>query len=101
MKIALPVRKGFLDRHIEDADFFAILTVEEEKATLQKIIKPAALEKGYEGLARLLKEQGVDTVIVGDISAGALKFFNLYGLEVIPGASGEIEEVAYNYSKNR
>lgn len=101
MKIALPVRNGYLEGNIESACFIAIIEITGKIAALRKIVRLASFEKEFEGLAMLLKEEGVDTVIVGDISPGALEFFNLNGLKVIPGASGEMGEVAYSYLKRR
>ncbi|MCL6634709.1 MAG: hypothetical protein K6T29_02940 [Peptococcaceae bacterium] len=99
MKIALPVRSGCLSKQFEDADFFAILKADGEKTAVVKIIKLTALEKEYGNLARLFKKEGVDKVVVGNISAGALSFFKMIGLEVVSGEAGEAEQVAGIYLK--
>lgn len=101
MKIALPVKNGYVNERFEDTNFFAILHWDGEKVVTNKIIRATEFKEEYGRLINLLKGEGVNTVIANDIGVNGLNSLRRAGFEVISGASGEIEQIAYDYSKSR
>jgi predicted Fe-Mo cluster-binding NifX family protein len=49
------------------------------------------------GLAKLFIHHKVDTVIVGGIGGGAIQHLNAAGIDIVAGASGNIDEVLSSY----
>jgi predicted Fe-Mo cluster-binding NifX family protein len=49
------------------------------------------------GLAELFIHHKVDTVIVGGIGGGAIQHLNAAGIDIVAGASGNIDEVLSSY----
>jgi len=95
MKIAIPVKNGYVHERLEDARFFAILLWDDEKVVMIKIIKVPELKGEYEGLIELIKDEGVDTLIVYSISVSGRESFRHAGIEVICGAMGDYESLCY------
>jgi len=62
-------------------------------------LRKTYLQHQHEGIAKLLKDKGVDTVIVGGIGPGAVQGLESQGLNVLFGAAGPIKEVAETFAK--
>lgn len=97
MKIALPKNENEINQHFGRSKSFAIVTIEDNKVTEKKVVDSEALQHNHGGLASLLKDEGVSVVITGGIGQGAIDGLKSYNLEVIRGASGNIDDIIASY----
>ncbi|HWI54137.1 MAG TPA: NifB/NifX family molybdenum-iron cluster-binding protein, partial [Desulfobacteria bacterium] len=74
MKIAIPENQGEVNQHFGQSKSFAIIELDQNNQviTVQEI-SATGLQHRHEGLASLLKDQNVETVIVGGIGPGAVQ----------------------------
>lgn len=98
MKIALPHEYGYVNQHFGRSREFVIVEIEDGQMVAKKIILAEQMQHNHEGLAGLLRDEQVDTVIVGGIGAGALQPLKAIGLQVITGISGKIDDVVVKYT---
>lgn len=99
MKIAIPVENGQVNQHFGRSREFAILEVENNKVSGQKVVSAETLQHNHEGLADLLHRESVEAVVLGGIGPYALQALEQKGLKVITGASGDIVSIAEQYSR--
>lgn len=100
MKIAIPENQGEVNQHFGQSKNFAIIEIGESKQILNvDTVSAEGLQHMHEGMAEFLKNQGVDTVIVGGIGQGAIEGLESTGLKVLFGASGPIKDVAESYAR--
>lgn len=97
MKIALPKNENEINQHFGKSKSFEIVTVEDNKVTDKKVVSAEALQHNHGGLAALLKDEGVSVVITGGIGQGAIDGLKSQNLEVIRGASGNIDDIISSY----
>ncbi|HBG22403.1 MAG: NifB/NifX family molybdenum-iron cluster-binding protein [Syntrophaceticus sp.] len=97
MKIAIPYKEGMVNPHFGQSKEFIIFEAEGNKVAGSKIVSNEDLCHNHEGLAGLLKSQGVDVVITGGIGQPMIKALQAMGFEVLTGASGEAAKVASDY----
>jgi predicted Fe-Mo cluster-binding NifX family protein len=98
MKIAMPYNGGRVNEHFGQSREFAIYTVEGGKITDSKIVNSQDLCHNHEGLAGILKDEGVETVIAGGIGQPMVVAFQAKGFKIITGASGDAARVAEDYA---
>ena len=99
MKIAAPFDSGQINQHFGRSREFAILEVENQKVSGQRVVSAESLQHNHEGLADLLGRENVDVVILGGIGPYALQALEYKGFKVITGASGDIVAVAEQYAR--
>lgn len=97
MKIALPKNESDINQHFGKSRSFEIITIEDNKVTNKKEVSTETLQHNHEGLAALLKNEGVSVVITGGIGQGAIDGLKSNNLHVIRGASGKIDDVVAAY----
>jgi len=98
MKIALPHEYGYVNQHFGKSKEFAIVELEDGQMVAKKIISAEQMLHDHEGLAGLLQQEQVDTVIVGGIGGGALGPLKAIGVQVVTGINGKIEDVVAKYA---
>ncbi len=98
MKIALPHEYGYVNQHFGKSREFVIVEIEGRQIVAKKIISAEQLQHNHEGLDGLLRDEQVDTVIVGGIGAGALQPLKANGLQVVTEISGKIDDVVVKYT---
>ena len=97
-RIAVPVEQGQMCMHFGHCEQFALLDVDMEKSSIEKVeyLNPPPHEPGV--LPRWISEQGTDVVIAGGIGVKAQNYFQEYGVEIISGApSGTPEDLVKQY----
>lgn len=100
MKIAIPNNNGEVNQHFGQSQFFSVIELDNDNNIVNvEDIQAAGLQHQHEGLAELLKDKGVEVVIVGGIGAGAAQALETAGLKVLFGASGIIKEVAETFAR--
>ena len=91
MKIAISTESGKVCAHFGRAPEFTIVTIENNE-----VIETIALPNpGHTvgSIPQLMNEQGANYMIAGGMGHRAVEFFRQYGIEVIVGIQGDINEV--------
>jgi len=99
MKIAMPYDEGRVNPHFGTSREFVIFTINDGKVTGSRIIGSEDLCHNHDGLAGLLKDEGVEVVIAGGIGAGMVQALNSLGFKILTGASGDAALVARDYAQ--
>jgi len=97
MKIAMPYADGVVNPHFGQSREFIIFEADGKQITGSKIINNEDFCHNHEGLAGLLKSQGVEVVITGGVGRPMVNALRMMGFEVVTGASGEAAKVAADY----
>lgn len=92
MKIAVAYKDGEIFEHFGHCEMFAIYEyagplVEDCKKTLL----PCGDRHGHKAMAELMKEQGVDAVICGNMGAEAKSLLLSYGIVPVAGYCGDAD----------
>ncbi|MGB9803468.1 NifB/NifX family molybdenum-iron cluster-binding protein [Desulfofundulus sp.] len=99
MKIALPNDRGQVNQHFGRSEEFVIFEMDGQEIKNRETVSTVTLQHNHEGLAELFKNKGVDVLILGGVGPRAIQALQAYGLQVITGASGNVEEVAKAYTR--
>ena len=98
MKIAVPVRDGFVNEHFGHSDTYAVYSVAEDNKILSSEQVNAFEGCGCRsGIADVLAKKGVTVMLAGNIGAGAINHLNVSGIDVIRGCAGRTEDVVCAY----
>ena len=89
MKLAVTAQNGQVFQHFGKCPSFAVFTVEGKAASAPVLLD--ATGSGHAAMAGFLKNNGVDTVICGGIGAPAKQMLLDQGIQVVSGASGDID----------
>jgi predicted Fe-Mo cluster-binding NifX family protein len=98
MKIAMPYNEGRVNEHFGASREFVIYTLEAGKITDNKIINSQDLCHNHEGLAGLLRDEGVEVVITGGIGYPMMNAIQALGFKIVTGTSGDAAMVAVDYA---
>lgn len=101
MKIAIPYENGKVNPHFGQSREFVIFEADGKEIKGQKVINGESFSHNHEGLAGILKAEGVDVVIAGGIGYGMITALQEYGLQVVTGASGDARKAAEDYLNGR
>jgi len=91
MKVAISTDSGKVSEHFGRCPEFTIMEIEENKIKDKTLIKNPGHATGF--LPKYFKEQGVSCVIAGGAGFRAQELFEQFGIELITGIQGEIEDV--------
>ncbi|NMC27341.1 MAG: dinitrogenase iron-molybdenum cofactor [Syntrophomonadaceae bacterium] len=94
MLIAIPKEGPVVCSHFGHCAEFTLY--ESDTKTMKNIPSPGHVPGA---LPVFLKQLGVDLVIAGGMGGNAQNLFASYGIQVIVGAAGKIEDVISNYEK--
>ncbi|HHW29816.1 MAG TPA: diguanylate cyclase [Syntrophomonadaceae bacterium] len=97
MKIAIPYFEGLVNPHFGQSKEFIIFEAEGKQIVASKIIANKGFCHNHEGLAGILKSEGVDVVITGGVGRPMINALKTMGFTVITGAKGDAEKVAVDY----
>lgn len=82
---------GNVSQHFGRAPEFTFVSIENNKVVGKNVLPNPGHEVG--SIPRFINEQGATCMIVGGIGHRAIDFFNRYGIEVIRGVVGNIDNV--------
>lgn len=91
LKIAICTEMGSVSQHFGRAPEFTFVSIENNKVVDKKVLPNPGHEVG--SIPRFINDQGAKCMIVGGIGHRAIGFFGQYGIEVIQGIVGPIEDV--------
>ncbi|HBC93507.1 MAG TPA: hypothetical protein DCZ10_11605 [Pelotomaculum sp.] len=99
MKIAMPTRDGNINDHFTSNREFVVFDTYVGKITSKKILTNETLD--YKNLVNMLQAEGVEVIIAGRIGRPVVEMLFYTGLQVITGASGEVEKVANDFANGQ
>lgn len=91
MKVAVAYNNGEIHGHFGHCDMFAVYEYGEYVSDCQKTLVPTDGRQGHQAMAELMKEQGVDAVIVGNMGPEAKAALLGYGIVPVVGYSGDAD----------
>lgn len=97
MKIAIPTKNNQVDDHFGHCDYFTVVTVEDNKVISSEKVDSGNSCGCKSNIVNTLKEQGVDTMLAGNMGQGAFNKINASQIKVVRGCSGEIDTVLSEY----
>jgi len=97
MKISISSDRNLVSAHFGRCPEFTLVDIQDNKIIKTEIISNPGHAPG--AIPEYLHGKGVKIVICGGIGARATQLFNEYGIQVIAGASGEINDVLEAFIK--
>ena len=91
MKIAISVESGNVSAHFGRAPEFLFVTIEDNKVIKKEVLPNPGHAVGT--IPEFVNEQGANYMIAGGMGPRAVQFFNQYGIEVIVGIAGPVNNV--------
>ena len=95
MKIAVTYDDGEIFQHFGHTEAFKIYDIADGKVVSAEVVDTNG--SGHGALAGFLVAHGVDTLICGGIGGGAKAALQSAGIELVAGASGDIETAVADY----
>ncbi|MBO5460086.1 MAG: P-loop NTPase [Lachnospira sp.] len=99
LKIAVTYQDGNVFQHFGHSEQFKIYEIEDKKVVSSKIIGTDG--NGHEALAGYLKNDNIDILICGGIGSGAVDALAQYGIQVVPGVTGEADMAVSDYLNDK
>lgn len=99
MKLAVTAENRQVFQHFGHTKLFRLFTIEDGKVVAQEDLDTSM--SGHEALAVILKQKGVSVLICGGIGGGAKAALQENGIELVAGASGDIETAVADYLAGR
>jgi predicted Fe-Mo cluster-binding NifX family protein len=98
MKIAVPVRDGYVNEHFGHSDTYSVYSVSEDrKVTFSELVTAQEGCGCKSGIADVLARKGVTLMLAGNIGAGAINHLYFSGIEVVRGCTGKAEDVVQSF----
>jgi predicted Fe-Mo cluster-binding NifX family protein len=91
MKVAISTDSGRVSGHFGRAPEFTFITIENKKVIEKKVLPNPGHTVG--SIPNFVHQEGANYMIAGGMGHRAQTFFNEYGIEVIIGVSGSIDDV--------
>ncbi len=91
MKIAISTDSGNVCAHFGRAPEFTLVTIENNQVIEKEVLQNPGHSVG--SIPEFVNQQGAKYMIAGGMGRRAEAFFNQYGIEVIVGISGKIDDV--------
>jgi len=91
MKIAISTDGDEVCAHFGRAPQFSIITIEGNKVLEKEVLENPGHTVG--SIPQFLNQNGAKIIITGGMGQRAIQFFAQYGIEVIMGVSGKINDV--------
>ena len=91
MKVAVAYNKGEIHGHFGHCDMFAVYEYGEYVSDCQKTLVETGERSGHQAMADLMKELGVEAVIVGNMGPEAKAALLAYGIIPVVGYSGDAD----------
>lgn len=97
MKIAVPVKDNNVDDHFGHCEFFRMVTIENNEIVSTEDL-PSQQGCGCKsGIIPILKDMGVELMLIGNMGQGAYDKVTSAGIKVIRGCSGEVSQLISDY----
>ncbi len=97
MRIAISTDKDTVSMHFGRCPSFTIIDIKDGKIVNKKLIDNPGHQPGI--IPQFLHQHGVQCIICGGMGNRAKTFFDEFGIQVLVGVSGNIEDVIKNIQK--
>ena len=106
MIIAIPVEtsegiNSVIAEHFGRAPYYAFVNVENGKIVSVNVEPNPIIEHATGELPAYMREKNVDVLIVRGIGQKAISYLSEYGIQVIRGAQGTVENIVKNFIQGR
>lgn len=91
MKIAISSDSEKVSAHFGRAPNFTLVTIENNKLIEKKVLQNPGHTIG--SIPKFISEQGAECMITGGMGRRAQDFFSQYGIEIIMGVTGKVDDV--------
>ena len=99
MKIAISTDNGMVSEHFGRCPEFTIVEIKENKVVKKEIINNPGHATGF--LPKFFKKQGVNYVIAGGAGFRAQQFFSEFGIKLITGVQGKVDNIINDFIKGK
>jgi len=100
MRIAIPIEGELVSPHFGRCPSYLIVDIEGGEVKNKEIVPNPTYEEHQAGVVpRFLREKGVQCIITGGMGPRAEEIFRRWGIEVIKGVSGKVDEVIEKFLK--
>ena len=99
MKIAISTDNGNVSEHFGRCPEFTLVEIKENKIIKKEVIDNPGHKVGF--LPKFLSEQKVEYVIAGGAGFRAQQFFNEFGIKLITGVQGKVDDVINDFIKGK
>jgi len=99
MKIAISTDSGMVSPHFGRCPEFTIAEIRDGRVVHKEIISNPGHMTGY--LPKFMSEHGVSCVIAGGAGMRAQQFFAQFGIELITGIQGYVDDVIEQFAKGK
>lgn len=97
MKIAIPTKNNQVDDHFGHCEYFMVLTIEDDKIIDTQKIDPGNTCGCKSNIINVLKEEGVETMLAGNMGEGAYKKLTNANMKVVRGCKGNVDTLISEY----
>lgn len=97
MKIAIPTRENNVDSHFGHCEFYTIYSIEENKVVEKEVLESPQGCGCKSNIASVLQQKGVKQMLAGNMGAGALSKLNTFGIDVVRGCDGNVDNLVEKY----
>ncbi|MFA7075100.1 MAG: NifB/NifX family molybdenum-iron cluster-binding protein [Candidatus Izemoplasmatales bacterium] len=98
MRLAIAVKNNEIAEHFGHCDYFQVYNISNNIVeSEEKIINPPH-QKGL--LPKFLKDNGIDSLITGNIGSLAVDKLEELGIEAVRGVKGSLQQILKEYLKN-
>jgi predicted Fe-Mo cluster-binding NifX family protein len=100
MRVAIATEGDSVAQHFGKCPIFTIIDIENGKITSKKFVENPSYGSHQPGAVPMfLKNQNVDCVIAGGMGPKAIMMLESFGIKVLVGVTGKIEEVIEAFIK--
>lgn len=91
MKVAIPTRNNVVDDHFGHCEAYTVFTIDANNKIEKSEILPSPKGCGCKSnIASILKDEGVNVMLAGNMGTGALNVLTNHGINVYRGCSGDV-----------
>ena len=91
LKVAISTESGMVCAHFGRAPEFTFVTIEDNKVIKREVFPNPGHSVG--SIPQFVNAQNANYMIAGGMGPRAVQFFNQYGIEVIVGVVGKVDDV--------
>jgi predicted Fe-Mo cluster-binding NifX family protein len=97
MRIAISTDGDFVSAHFGRCPHFTIVNIDGGKILDKEVIENPGHHPGF--IPQFLHEKNVDCIVTGGVGRRASSSFNEFGIKVVVGVSGRIDEIVDKLQK--
>ncbi len=91
MRVAISTDGDSVSAHFGRCPSFTILDIDNNKVTNRQVLDNPGHHPG--AIPKFLHDNGVKCIIAGGMGMNAVNFFNQFGIEIVVGISGAIDDI--------